>query len=338
MSNSRVELALLGSFLLLASCCPELAPEASGEPLRYPTGLSDSDEAMIEWTATGSTCQRGSTVANAGSLSVILAGMDLVAGGADCEVYSSLQLPRNVYLRSLTTQARGMASVEKGHALAGTLRAQADCGDEATLTEVGRSYQWQASREPGADPGDPTVYDVDLEGTAVMTGAAARMCDGRKHKIKVVTLVSIAGEATAASSASLDSLDLHADVAACSGPRFESMCEWARFAYQRVARTDEVDPPTSAVAETLAVGLEPGAGGPTDPKCTADTPVVRAAAAQRLHSRRAALKPLLEQQCAEHVTVTDSHDLASGEDERQCRARKALEFLGESVEHCGCNR
>lgn len=329
-----VEVALLCSSLSVASCCPELAPKASADPLRYPTGLRDGQEAGIQWIRTSSGCATDSTVANGGSLSILLTGSDPTAGGISCEFSGTLQLPENVYLRSMTAQVRGLASVGKGEALVGRISTHADCRDQVTLVEVEEAYAWRQPDAPGASPDEATIHDVALDGTATMTTAGDSMCDGRSHEIKVVTTVSVAGKSATASSAALDSVDLRADVAACSGPRFESMCEWARIAYQSVARTDDVDPPTPAVADALAAVVGPDAAAPIDPSCTDDVPVVRAAAQGRLRSRRDALAPLLQQRCAE--PLPDSRDLGSGARQRQCRARHALEFLGESTANCGC--
>ncbi len=337
LQRPALELAL-ACLPFCASCCPDLAPKPTATPLQYPSGLSDDDEGAIRWEVKRSSCAMDGTTPNSGALSIIFAGPSSPSpSGIDCELHTTLALPPNTYLRSLSIQARGALMVEPKERLSSMLTVRRGCDDGAPLIEVSRTHDWAAPREPGAEPDGALLLDLDIGGTALMTAAGESMCDGRGHVMELVTSVQVTDQANHGSATGLDSMDLHADVADCFGPRFESLCEWAENAYPNVASTDEVEPPTLEVADTLAYGLTPGSIEASDPSCRDDVDVVRRAAGQRLESRRDALSPLLHQRCSEPLADTgrDMEKMAAVE-ERRCRARQAMAFLGASTQGCEC--
>lgn len=328
----------LPCLLLCVSCCPDMAPSTTATPLQYPTGLSEDEKAAIRWKLSRSNCATDATTTISGVLSIIFAGLSTpTPSGIDCELRTSLELPPNTYLRSLTVHARGALVIEPKGGLTSMVDVRRECDDRAALIALGRTYDWTAPNEPGSEPDGPLLLDLSLGGTAVMEAGGDRMCGGRNHVIDFVTLVRVADPNGLGSSAGLDSVDLLADVADCSGPRFESLCEWAEIAYRRVASTDDVDPPTLEVVDALAYGLTPGTTGPSEPSCRDDAPVVRHEAERRLQGRREALVPLLHERCSEPLP-SESRDLFAmvAVEERRCRAQDALAFLGEGTQSCKC--
>jgi hypothetical protein len=300
--------------------------------------LSDDDEAAIRWESIRSSCATDGMTPNSGVLSIIFAGSSTPSSsGIHCELRTSLALPANTYLRSLTIRALGALVVEPQGSLSSMVAVHRECDDGVALVEIGRNHDWTAPSEPGTGPEGALPLDLDVGGTALMEDAGDSMCDGRRHTVKLVASMQITARAGGGSTSTLDTVDLLADVASCAGPRFESLCEWADNVYRQVVGTDKVEPPTLDVVDDLAYGLTPSGPGPRDRSCRDDVAVVREAAEQRLESRRDALVPLLRQRCSEPM-LNAEHDpeTMAAVKERQCRARQALEFLGESTQSCAC--
>lgn len=324
-----------------ASCCPDLGPSPMATPSQYPTGLSEDEKAAIRWDLSHSSCATDSTTLNSGGLSIIFGGLPTpTPSGIDCELRTSLDLPPNTYLRSLTVDARGALEIEPDEILSSLVTVYRECDDDAALIKLGRTHEWTDPPEPEIEqPNGAQLLDLYVGGTALMMTAAETMCDGRDHALKLAISVEVSGWVGRRNETRLDSMDLLADVANCSGPHFESLCEWARLAYQKVASTDDVEPPTLEVVDALARGLTSSTSTAvsSDPSCRDDVPVVRREAERRLRGRRETLLPLLYERCSEPLP-SESHDLMSvaAVEERRCLARQALTFLGQSTEDCTC--